>query len=144
MCRIGRQKPTVIPDVTFEVGVRLQFNSREPLAKKNCYKNENTKDQANSYGTSYVQVFIPLGGYVIRYPRFPFMRAANLQFCELYVHFLAPKIHIFSTRRNDMLCPRCCVCVCVDKLPQTHMYVLYHNYTTKETHSPLLHRHFCH
>ena len=39
-------------------------------------------------------------------PRFPFMRAAYLRFCAHFVHFLAPMIHIFSTRRNDVLCPR--------------------------------------
>jgi hypothetical protein len=34
------------------------------------------------------------------------MQAAILRFCASAVHFLAPKIHIFSTRRNVILCPR--------------------------------------
>ena len=44
--------------------------------------------------------------HAIECPRFPFMRAAYLRFCAHSVHFLAPMTHIFSTRRNDVLCPR--------------------------------------
>jgi serine/threonine-protein phosphatase PP1 catalytic subunit len=43
------------------------------------------------------------------------MHAAILQFCTSGVVFLAPKIHIFSTCRNDILCPRS-VLVCVSEM----------------------------
>ncbi len=44
--------------------------------------------------------------HALECPRFPFMRAAYLRFCVHSVHFLAPMIHIISTRRNNVLCHR--------------------------------------
>ncbi len=55
------------------------------------------------------------GSFVTACPRFPFMCAAILQFCASAVHFLVPKIHIFSTCRYDVLCPRS-VLVCVSEM----------------------------
>jgi hypothetical protein len=70
--------------------------------------------------------------------RFPFMRAAYLRFCAHSdsVHIVAPMIHIFSTCRNDVLCPRWCVCLCAsDKLPKTPLVCslsyLYHRKNTQ-------------
>ncbi len=42
-------------------------------------------------------------------------RAAILRFCASAVHFLAQKIHLFSTHRNEVLCPRS-ILVCVSKM----------------------------
>ncbi len=83
-------------------------------------------------------------GVTLGCPRLPFMCAGILRFCKQSVHFLAPKIHIFSPRRNDFFVSQMCVVtVCWTISTNPLHIVLYHNYHKKK-HSSLLRHHFCH
>jgi hypothetical protein len=65
-------------------------------------------------------------------PRFPFMHAVNLQFCEQSVHFW-PQRSTYSQPAEITFCvPDVFVCVCWTSSAKPRCIVLYHNYDIRK------------